>query len=230
MAITITPGVQVRLRGTFQSQENVTAVTTSATQTLPINTDVVTLNGPTATIANRYTMADGAEGQEILLVYAATAAGGTTASEGDIHVVPDNLRPQSSITFRQVDQFCLLKFVNGKWQVLDRNTFEEIRVTASGALPLTVDVARLSRVTGTDLAFTLADGLFEGQRYIIDGPSGTTPRVVTPANFRAFTTLAMGNSFARYAELVFYRGEWTLTSPLNVSVTATNYDTDKLVA
>lgn len=229
MAITITPGVQVRLRGTAQSTLNVAAVTTTATQTLAITADIVTLNGPTATVSNYRTMADGSEGQEILIVYAATGSGGTTATAGDIHIVPSNLRPQSSITFRKPNQYWLGKFVNGKWQTMERTTFEEARTTASAAIPLTVDAYIMARVTGTDQVFSLADGLFEGQRILLDGLAGSAVRVVTPTTMRRYTSLNMGNAIARYAELLWARGAWTLVSAVNLDATGTDHSAGVIV-
>lgn len=230
MAVTITGGVQVRRAGTFQSQENLAGVTSTSTQTISLNTDVSTIVGPTATITNFYTLAAGHEGQEKLIIYNTTGTGGgTTASSGDVQIAQSNAAAEGSVTFRQVDQMWFGKYMNGNWHTLARTSFEEGTSSASGAIPLTVDTYVLTGVTGTDQAFTLADG-FEGQELTLFSVTGTTVRDVTPSSFREYTTLLMGNeaglnTLARWAKLQFARGEWTLMSPASLGSTATDPDT-----
>ena len=232
MAFTLSPGDQIRHKGTFQSYATKSAVTTTATQTLTPNVDALYMYGPTATISNFWVMADGDEGQNILIKYVATGAGGTTASSGDVHIVPSNIWPQSSITLRSVDDFWYGTFIDGKWRSQTRSTFENGQstgATASGAIPLTVDSYRLGKSTGTDQAFTLADGLFTGQELVLTALTGTNPRAVTPATAAGFTTINMGNTTTagatgkRVAVVKFVNGAWHLVSSYNLDTTTTDY-------
>ena len=240
-AITLTGGQQVRRGGVFQSQRDITAVTGTATNTLAVDTDVVTLNGPTATVSNFLVMEAGSEGQEVMLVYSATGeGGGTTASAGDIQVhatgtaTGEGFRRFDSLTFRQVDQYARLKFMNARWHVMERTTFEEHRSTGTDiVLPVTVDGALLVRSTGTDALYTLADG-FEGQRYMLTTVAGTAVRTVTPANMFAYTSLSLDQTATQggqgvWAELQFAQGNWHLMSGANLSATSISHISDAIV-
>ena len=227
----ITSGVQVRHRGTWQSVATQGPATGTATQTLTISRDVVDLTGPTATVTNWYTLGDGSEGQELLIRYEATGAGGTTASGGDIHIVPGtsgNLFPESSITFRKPEDFWLGKFIDGQWVTQRKTTWELGLTTASGAIPLTVDQYRLVRATGTDMVFSLADGAYEGQRLLITAVTGTAVRTVTPTTAYGYTSLNMGNTTTTGATgptialLVFMSGAWNIINPVRTLTAATD--------
>ena len=227
MTISITAGAQVRKYGGYSAATTVGPATGTATQTMPITSDVVEITGPTATVTNRYTMADGAEGQLLTLTYLATGSGGgTTASGGDVHVVPSNIAPQSSITFRNPDDFWCGQFRGGKWRTQMRTTYELALSTASGAVAVTVDEFRLVRATGSDQAYTLPAG-FGGQRLLLTALTGTTIRTVTPAIMRRYTGIRLGDDGAaggsgiRYAMLEFTAGAWTLVSSLNLDHSAT---------
>lgn len=222
MTITITRGAQVRRSGTFGSTESLSAVTSTATQTVSISTDVTEITGSTATITNYYTLADGTEGQEKVIRYLATAAGGDgTSTGGDVQILSDNWRFTSSATFRSAGQHVRLKFMNGAWERIGGNTREEAWASASGAIPLTVDHVRFNGVTGTDQVYSLADG-YEGQRMVMIAPVGTTVRTVTPSNMWHFTSLqfggAAGGAFGGtnsdiFTEMMFTGGSWGLTGP-----------------
>ena len=231
MAFTLTSGDQIRHRGTFNSYATHSVVTTTATQTLTISKDAAYMYGPTATITNFWALPDGDEGQELLIKYVATGVGGTTASSGDVHILPvsSNLWPQSSITFRKPDQFWYGKFFNGKWRTLTRSTWEYGGTTASGAIPLTVDEYRLLRATGTDQVFSMADGLFSGQEVTITALTGTTPRTVTPTTMHAYTSVNMGGLPKRWAVLRWGAGSWQVVSPINLSTTGTDWDATVIV-
>ncbi len=223
-ALTIVEGTQLRHWNIFQaSGELKSAVTSTTTQTVSVAIDVTEINGPTATIANFYTMADGVEGQMKLIRYGATGAGGTTASAGDVHIVPTNIAPQSSITFRQPNEYWMGQFINGAWRTIDRTTWEFGQTTTSGAIPLTVDHYRLVRATGTDMVFSLANG-HNGQEILITALAGTTVRTVTPTNMNAYTSLNMGGSITRYSLLKMCAGAWTVISGINVETTGTDHN------
>lgn len=244
MTITIAGGKQIRTGGVFQSAASQSAVTTTATQTLAFDTDVRTLDGPTDTISNFYTLADGDEGQEVWLIYNTTGTGGgSTASSGDIHVTPANMAVMDSITFRQVDQYCRLKFMNSNWHVLERTTWEEAVLemstatdgaTASGgAIPLTVDSFQTTRSTGTDILFTLADGLYEGQMFHLHGLAATTPNTVTPNAMTGLTSISLDRTTtqagsAPYAQLRWWQAGWHLTSPLVLTATSISNISDSI--
>ena len=217
----LTSGVQTRHQGVWHSVATQGPATGTATQTLTISRDVVDLTGPTATITNWYTLADGSEGQELCIRYEATGAGGTTASGGDIHIVPvtsGNLFPESSITFRKPEDYWLGKFIDGQWVTQRKTTWELGLTTASGAIPITVDNYRLVRATGTDMVFSLADGAYEGQRLLVTAVTGTAVRTVTPTTPYGYTSLQMGNVAAAGATgvtlalLQFVAGAWILLS------------------
>ena len=235
MPISIDSGKQIRRVGGIQSATTFAQATSSATQTLTIDKDVVEFTaGPTGAFANVYTMGAGNEGQPLSLVYLATGAGGTTASLGDIQVIPtgtatgDLLAPQSSITFRNAGDFWYGQFLGGKWRTISRTTGELGLSTASGAIPLTVDEFRLMRATGTDQTYTLpASGAYAGQRILLTALTGTCIRIVTPAVMRKFTSVLLGDdagaggSGKRYAMLEFTGGAWSIVSPINLDASAT---------
>lgn len=230
MAITVNPGTQVRRGGTFQSTESLSAVTSTATQTISLTTPVTEITGSTATVTNYYTLGAGHEGQEKYISYLATAAGGDgTSTGGDVQILATSWRNTSSITFRNAGQWWFGKFLNGAWIRMAGTTYEEhwasstvdvIDGGASGALPLTVDAIRFNGVTGTDQVYTLADG-YEGQRVMLIGPVGTTVRTITPATMNELTSISFGGLTASgnagtmgdaQAELQFMHGGWTLIS------------------
>ena len=234
MPISITSGKQVRRYGSLLSATTQGPATSTATQTLTIDKDVVEFTGPTATISNWYILPAGDEGQVLSLRYLATGAGGTTASAGDIQVVASGtatgelLWPATSITFREVDDFWLGQFIAGKWRTVQRSTWENGNTTASGSIPVTVDAYRLTRATGTDMVFSLADGLFEGQRLLITALSGTAVRTVTPTTANGYTSIQMGTlaglAGARAAMLTFSGGAWQIASPIGALGTSTSTD------
>jgi hypothetical protein len=240
MTVTITGGAQVRRGGVFQSAASQSAVTTTATQTLPLITDIVTLDGPTDTITNFWTLADGDEGQEMMLVYNSTGTGGgSTASGGDVHVTPANMAFMNSITFRKPNQYCRLRFMNSNWHVMERTTWEEAvdggdGTASGGAAPVTVDAQVMTRSTGTDQAWTLADGLYEGQEYFLTAIGGTCVRTITPNSMYAHTSLSMDftstqGTIPRWAQLRWLQNGWHLTSPLVLTATSVSNIADAIV-
>ena len=244
MTITIASGKQVRRGGVFQSAASQSAVTTTATQTLSLDEAVLTLDGPTDAISNFWTMADGDEGQEIVLIYNTTGTGGgSTASSGDIHITPANMAVMDSVTFRQVDQYCRLRFMNSNWHILERTTWEEAALEMStatdggtgtgGAIPVTVDSYQLSRGTGTNIDFTLADGLYEGQMFHLHGQAATTVATVTPNAMTGFTSISLDRTTtqagsAPYAQLRWWQAGWHLTSPLVLTATSISNISDSI--
>ena len=242
MTITITGGVQVRRGGVFQSAASQTAVTTTATQTLAFNTDIVTLDGPTATISNFWTLADGDEGQEFWLIYNTTGTGGgTTASSGDVHVVPANYQWGSSITFNSAEQYAHLKFMNSNWRLLDHNTYEIGYATATNAATADIipteglDAWFQTRATGTAATHVLGDGAWEGQEILVAGAIGgtaTTGIVLTPNALSGYTSLVLGASGPgthgavgdKQMQLKWSNDNWHMMGPLNLTSTATRVE------
>lgn len=90
-----------------------------------------------------------------------------------------------------------------------------IETVTSGAIAVTTRTSLLS-VTGTQ-AYTLADGLYQGQRKSLtcilaaSTPAGT----VTPANLADFTTLAF-NAVYDHVELEFQGTEWRIINLASV--------------
>ncbi len=244
MTITITGGTQVHNSGVFQSAASQSAVTSTVTQTFPLTHEVVTIDGPTAALSNFWSLADGSEGQDLWIIYNTTGTGGgSTASSGDVHVTPANMAIMDSITFRDVNQYCRLKFMNANWHVMERTTWEEAVLemstatdgaTASGgAIPLTVDSFQSPRGTGTDILFTLADGLYEGQMFHLHGLAATTPNTVTPANMTGLTSISLDRTTtqagsAPYAQLRWWQAGWHLTSPLVLTATSISNISDSI--
>ena len=241
MPIEITGGQQVRRGGAFQSRTAQAASTSTATVGLTPNVDVFDFTGPTDAITNHYTLDNGTEGQEILLVYGTTGTGGgSTGSGGDVQVVPTGtatgaaMRNRDGVTFRQVGQFCRLKFMDSLWHTMERTTFEQHRSTGTDiVLPLTVDSAMLVRSTGTDALYTLADG-FEGQRYMLRAAAGTAIRSVTPANMFGYTAVRMDQTATQggvgvWAEMQFMGGNWFLMSGANLTATSVSFIADTIV-
>ena len=111
---------------------------------------------------------------------------------------------------------------------MQRSTWENGNTTASGSIPVTVDAYRLTRATGTDMVFSLADGLFEGQRLLVTALSGTAVRTVTPTTANGYTSIQMGTlaglAGARAAMLTFSGGAWQIASPIGALGTSTSTD------
>ena len=231
---TVTGGTQRRIWGTRETEEDLAASTSTATRTVSVAVDTSGFTGPTATISNFFTMADGHEGQRKFLFYEATGAGGTTASSGDIHIVPTTIANLSSITFREVGEFWIGEFIDGSWRTIERQTTEIGTSTASGAIPVTVDMFRLLRATGTDMAYTLAAGR-NGQEMLLTALTGTAVRTVTPAVMHKYTLVQMGNTTttgatnSRYALLKYMMGAWHIISPINLNTTGTLMDENGVI-
>ncbi len=242
MTVTITTGVQIRRGGVFQSAASQSAVTTTATQTLTLNTDIVTLDGPTATISNFWTLADGDEGQELWMIYNTTGTGGgSTASSGDVHVVPSSYQWGSSITFNSAEQYSHLKFMNSNWHLLDHTTYEIGYATATNAATADIipteglDAWFQTRATGTAATYALGDGAFEGQQILVAGVQGTSATAditLTPNALSGYTSLILGATGPgthgavgnKQMPLKWSNANWHMMGPLNLTSTATRVE------
>ncbi len=109
MAVTITDMSQIRRGGSFQSSENMTQSTATAAQALSLSDAISTLSGGTASGDNRndlYSLADGVEGQEKMVVMLATgeAALGLTSTATGLWV------------FSAAEDVLHLRFINELWR------------------------------------------------------------------------------------------------------------------
>ena len=239
MALTILSGTAIKHWGVFgASDEALGPITGTATQTVSLTHQVTAFTGPTATVTNRYTLAAGVEGQMKLFVYDATGTGGgTTASGGDIQVALATTGLWQTITFREVDEYWLGQYIDGAWRCLSRTTGEWAQTTgatASGAIPLSVDLYRFGKATGTDQVFSLANG-YTGQEIFLTALTGTCVRTVTPTNMHKFTSVQMGNTTTtgatgtRSALLKYMAGAWAVVSALNLNTTGTLMDENGVI-
>lgn len=119
MAITLTPGAQIRRGGVFQSAETLTGATTS--QAISLLTDVTELGACTATQGN-FSLAAGIEGQEKFIVQTGT---------GTLNKITPAAFANgwTAILLSATDHFAGVKYVNGKW-VLTHSHFHRAAVSA----------------------------------------------------------------------------------------------------
>ncbi|KKL95346.1 hypothetical protein LCGC14_1855510 [marine sediment metagenome] len=242
MTITITGGTQVHTDGVFQSAASQSAVTSTATQTFPLTHDVVTIDGPTTALSNFWTLADGSEGQDLWIIYNTTGTGGgSTASSGDVHIVPSSYQWGSSITFNTPEQYAHLKFMNSNWHLLDHTTYEIAFSTATvgtgnDIIPTEgVDAWFNLRATGTAATYSLGDGAFEGQEMLVGGVQGgsaTADITLTPTSLSGYTSLILGATGPgthgavgnKQMPLKWSNANWHMTGPLNLTSTATRVE------
>ena len=137
MTITINGGSQVRQEGTFQSKEDLTQSTATSRQSISLRTPVTTFSGGTATGfgVDLYTLADGNEGDEKVIVMLATGEAKmvfTTMATGVHYIGKDTAgiatatgyagmisgAATGALTFTTAHQYVRCKFFNGGWNIL----------------------------------------------------------------------------------------------------------------
>lgn len=129
MAITVSGGSQVK-RGVFQSSETLTGATGSA-QAVSLVKDVSEFAASTAT-TGLFTLADGLEGQEKVLMQTGT---GTLNK-----VTPASMAGGwTAFLMSATDHFGVLRFINGKWHVFASHYHRAIR-NATATENGTIDV------------------------------------------------------------------------------------------
>jgi len=95
-------------RDNLAYEAGVDAITAAGSLDTDVKTSEITTTGATA-----YTLADGQEGQEKIIVL--------KVDGGDATVTPSHLAGYTTITLNDVGDSCLLKFVGGTWYVVANN-------------------------------------------------------------------------------------------------------------
>ena len=134
--VTIPSGTRTKL-GSWRSIETLTASTSTTPQAVSIETDVTVLGGSTVTaggaVANLYTMADGVQGQEKLIMHA-TATGashvifdyatGRMPIFDGLHLAATTVGTgwvsgTGQFVLQADGDFVLVRFIGSEWQIMD---------------------------------------------------------------------------------------------------------------
>jgi len=166
-----TPGTGVLIAP--DSSETVTATTSVASVATSITYVDTTLG------AMALSLADGTEGQIKKIMM--------TVDGGDCIITPANLAVGATLRLTEVFSSYTLQFSGTSWKVIGREGLAIYTITASGAVPLDIDVLFIDSTSGVQ-ANTLADG-YIGQRLTIKMLVDGGDSVLTPANFLDGTTI-----------------------------------------
>lgn len=168
------------------------------------------------------TLADGAEGQLLTVLYDGEGAAADTAI-----LTPTNLSQGTTITFNALGDVVRLQFTSGEWHVLGRigaliDTFTagmdqmvaQQDISGAGAVTITEYYTAITN-TGVD-AMTLVDGIHVGQnkkiQMIVDSGSNST---LTPTNLVGGSTITYAD-VGDTAELVWNGTGWVPTALYNI--------------